>query len=84
MTLTPEELNVLMVAVIELERKRIIEANHNGIMKTNRFISDLQMDNMRLRNALTVVLDDLMYKEHQRVIDLARKVLDNPLVPSTT
>ena len=32
----------------------------------------LKADNEALRKALEVVLDDLMYREHKRVIDFAR------------
>ena len=81
MQVTPDELTALMVAVIDIERKRIVTANHITVTKTNAFIGDLQTDNARLRAALENVLNDLMYKDHSIVIDMARQVLDNP--PST-
>ena len=37
--------------------------------------SALQADNARLVQVLEVVLDDLMYRDHKRVIDLARQEL---------
>ena len=58
MQVTPDELTALMVAVIDIERKRIVTANHITVTKTNAFIGDLQTDNARLRAALENVLND--------------------------